>query len=162
MGLGGEHLELAADHGQRRAQLVRCVGHERALAGERFGEPVEHVVEGVGEHSHLVAAAAHLVDARVQLARVDLRGDRGHAPQRTRDAGADQIGRQQRAGERQHAGEDESARDAPLSCADRSPGGSPTPIVTRGACPAMVQPALEQAQIADIGEGQRRVSVVRP
>ena len=34
--LGAEHLELAADHRQRGAQLVRGVGDERALAGERL------------------------------------------------------------------------------------------------------------------------------
>ena len=37
IGLRAEHLELAADHRQRRAQLVRGVGDERALAGERVG-----------------------------------------------------------------------------------------------------------------------------
>jgi hypothetical protein len=38
--LGAEHFELPPDHGQRSAQLVRRVRHERALAGERGGEPV--------------------------------------------------------------------------------------------------------------------------
>ena len=32
--LGGQHLELAADHRDRRAQLVRGVGDELALALE--------------------------------------------------------------------------------------------------------------------------------
>ena len=110
--LGGEHFELAADHRQRRAQLVRGVGDERALARERLGEAVEHVVEGVGEHPHLVALRPGVVDARVQVAGVDARGDRRHPPQRPRDARADQIGGEQRAREREQAGEDERARDA--------------------------------------------------
>ena len=63
-GWARQHLELAADHRQRRAQLVRGVGDERALTGERLGQPVEHVVEGVGEHRDLVALAAGLVDPR--------------------------------------------------------------------------------------------------
>src|SRR5204862_323892 len=35
LGLARQHLELAPDHGQRRAQLVRGVGDEPALAAER-------------------------------------------------------------------------------------------------------------------------------
>ena len=116
--LRGEHFELAADHGQRRAQLVRGVGDERALAGERLGQAVEHVVEGVGEHAHLVALPAGVVDARVQVAGVDARGDRGHPAQRARHARADQVGAEQRADEREHAGEDERARDAVLGVRD--------------------------------------------
>ena len=51
-----EHLDLAADRGQRRAQLVRGVGGERLLAREGLLEAVEHVVEGVREDPRLVAA----------------------------------------------------------------------------------------------------------
>ncbi len=65
---------------------MRGVGDERALAGERVGEAVEHVVEGVGQHPHLLALALDVVDARVQVAGVHLRGDRGHPPQRAREA----------------------------------------------------------------------------
>ena len=119
IGLGAEHFELAADHRQRGAQLVRGVGDERALAGERGGEPVEHVVEGVGEHPHLVPGAAGLVDPRLELARVDAGGDRRHPPQRPRDARADEVGGEQRGGERERAGEDEGARDAVLGAAHR-------------------------------------------
>ena len=80
--LRGEHFQLAADDGQRRAQLVRGVGDERALAGERVGQAIEHVVEGVGQHAHLVALAAGVVDARVQVAGVDARRHGRHAAQR--------------------------------------------------------------------------------
>jgi hypothetical protein len=40
---------LVADRGERAAQLVRGVGDEAALAGEGVLEPVQHVVEGLGE-----------------------------------------------------------------------------------------------------------------
>ena len=112
--LGGQHLELAADHRQRRAQLVRGVGHERALARERVGEAVEHVVEGVGEHPHLLALALDVVDARVQVAGVHLRGHRGHPPQRAREARTDRQRGEQRPGEREQAREDERSRHAAL------------------------------------------------
>ena len=52
---------------QRRAQLVRRVGREALLARERVVEPVEHVVEVVGELLELVAAAAQ-ADAVVEPA----------------------------------------------------------------------------------------------
>ena len=51
--LPGEDFELAADRGQRAAQLVRGVGDELALAGEGVVEAVEHVVEGLGEGAQL-------------------------------------------------------------------------------------------------------------
>ena len=54
----GEHLELAADHRQRRAQLVRGVGDEAALAIEGVLSAVEHVIEGLGQHPHLVLTVA--------------------------------------------------------------------------------------------------------
>ena len=76
------------------------------------------MVEGVGEHPHLVAAAAEVVDARVQVAGVHLRRDRRHAPQRARDARADQIARPERAKQREGAGEHERARDAALGVRD--------------------------------------------
>ena len=56
--LGRQHLQLAGDDRQRRAQLMRGVGDELALGGERLGQPVEHVVEGLGEHVDLAAAEA--------------------------------------------------------------------------------------------------------
>ena len=98
---------------------MRGVSDERALARECRGEPVEHVVEGVRQHLDLVALAARVVDARMQVAGVHARGDRRHAAQRQRDAGADQVGGEQRPREREHAGEDERARDAALGLCDR-------------------------------------------
>jgi hypothetical protein len=52
----GEHdVDGGAHEGQRRAQLMACVGDELPLAGERAVEPFEHRVEGVGELTQLVA-----------------------------------------------------------------------------------------------------------
>ena len=55
--VGERHLELGAHDGQRRAQLVRRVGHEAPLAGEGAGQALEHRVEGVGQLLELVARA---------------------------------------------------------------------------------------------------------
>ena len=54
--LAGEQLDLAPQHGERGSQLVRGVGDELALAAERALQPVEHVVERIGQHAHLVGA----------------------------------------------------------------------------------------------------------
>ena len=69
--LGGEHLELPADDRERRAQLVRSVGDERALAGERLGETVEHPVERLGQDPDLVAAVVRDLHPRPQIAGID-------------------------------------------------------------------------------------------
>ena len=53
----GEDIELTAQHGQRRAQLVGGVGHELALRGERRRQPVEHVVECLRQHLQFLAGA---------------------------------------------------------------------------------------------------------
>ena len=53
-----QHLELAADHGERRSQLVRGVGHELALPREGVVEAVEHVVERLRERADLLARPA--------------------------------------------------------------------------------------------------------
>ena len=47
VGLAIEQLDLGAQHGERRAQLVRGVGDEVALARERALEAIEHAVERV-------------------------------------------------------------------------------------------------------------------
>ncbi len=79
--LAREHLHLAADHGQRGAELVRGVGDERALSLEGVGEPVEHVVEGVRQHLHLLALTRLVVHARIQVPAVHARGDGGDPAQ---------------------------------------------------------------------------------
>ena len=157
--LGGEQLELAADHGQGRAQLVRGIGDERALARERIRQAVEHVVEGVGEHVHLIALTAVVMDPRVQVAGVHARGHGGHAAERARHAGADQIGPEQGAQEREHAGEDERARHAPLGVCDRRQRLAHPDSHGRSAGHA--DHPLEQPQVADVGKRKGVVAVAR-
>ena len=128
--LRGEHFQLAADHRQRSAQLVRGVGHERALAGERVGEPVEHVVERVGQHPHLVALPARIVDPRMQIAGVHARRHRGHPAQRARHARADQIARPAARRRARASPARMNARATPLWACVTLASGSPTPIVT--------------------------------
>src|SRR5581483_1355783 len=47
-------LELAAQQGERRPQLVARVAQEAALVLERRLEPLEHVVQRLGERPDLV------------------------------------------------------------------------------------------------------------
>ena len=60
VGLAGRRqvdLELGADAGQRAAQLVRRVGDESLLAGDRVVDAVEHLVHRAGQAVDLVAGA---------------------------------------------------------------------------------------------------------
>ena len=102
----GEHLELAADDRQRGAQLVRGVGDERRLAVERVLEAVEHVVEGLGQHAHLVVAGGDL-HPRAEVAGVDARRHARHAPQRGRHARGDREAARERGQDRERAREQE-------------------------------------------------------
>ncbi len=52
----GQHLDVRAQAGDRRAQLVRGVGDELALGGDRALERVEHRVEVLGQLADLVVA----------------------------------------------------------------------------------------------------------
>ena len=113
VGLASQHLELAPHHGQRRAQLVRRVRHERALARERVVQAVEHVVERLGEKADLVAGAggAH---AMRDVAGVHLGRGARHAPQRARHARRHEIAGHGRGQEREQAGEQERTGHAVL------------------------------------------------
>ena len=51
-----QHLEVRAQARERRAQLVRRVGDELALGGDRLLERRQHGVEAGGEPAQLVAA----------------------------------------------------------------------------------------------------------
>ena len=62
-----EHLEVRAQRGQRRAQLVRGVGHEPPLRALGRRQRLEHRVEGAGEPRELVVAVA--LDPARQVAR---------------------------------------------------------------------------------------------
>ena len=135
---------------------MRGIGDERALSGKRLGQPVEHVVEGVAEHAHLARLALGVVDPRVQIAGVHTRRDRGHPPQRARDARADQVGRQQRTRQREDPGEDERPRHARLRV--RDPGQRLAHADRDVGAVAQTYVVLEQAQLADVAERQRRVA----
>jgi len=116
------------------------------------------VVEGNSQYPHLPSLTVRVVDARVQVAGIYLGGDSGHAAQRTRHAGADHVGGEQRAGEREDAGEDKRARHTSLGVSDCEQRLA----YTHGhQWPARdTHRALENAQITHVGEAQRRVSVV--
>ncbi len=159
LGLGRQHLQLAADHRQRRAQLVRRVRHERPLARERLRQAVEHVVERVRQHPHLLALAAHIVDAGMQVAGVHLCRHRRHPPQRPREARPDQQRRRQRPDERQQPRQDERPRHAPLGVRDARQR-LPHPNRHGGSAGDPHRP-LEQTQVADVGQVQRAVSGAR-
>jgi hypothetical protein len=155
--LGGQDLELAADHGDRSAELVGGVGDEVALALELGREAVEHAVEGIGEHLDLPSADGG-VHARLQLARVDPGGHRGHAAQRSRHPGAGQVGGHQRQRERQGPGQDEGPRDAVLGALDDRQRLA-RPHHRRHA--ADEDPALQDPHPADVGDLHDRVAEVR-
>ncbi len=57
--VGGVHLDLGAEPGERAAQLVGRVGHEPLLAPGAVLDPVEHGVHRAGEAGHLVAGGGH-------------------------------------------------------------------------------------------------------
>ena len=98
---GGAHAEelgVAADRGQRRAQLVRGVGEELAQAvlarlarGERPLEAVEHRVERDAEAADLGARVGRL-DAVRQVAAGDRAGRVAHAVEREQPDAHDDPG----------------------------------------------------------------------
>ena len=113
----GQQLEVREHAGQRRAQLVRGVGDELALAVEhRLGvaarrvERPEHPLERAGQLGDLVVglgvgqAPARVAGALDLAGRVGQLGDRAHRPLRRREPGQQ---RQDRAAE--HAEEQEDA-----------------------------------------------------
>ena len=69
VGVGERHVDLGAHDGQGRAQLVRGVGDEVALAGEGAVQPAEHAVEGVGELAELVGGPRQVDPLAEVLAR---------------------------------------------------------------------------------------------
>jgi hypothetical protein len=93
----------------------------------------------------------------MQVSGVHPRRHRGHPAQRVRQARAEEIGGEQGSGERQQAREDEGARDASLRVRDRR---QRLAHPNRHAQPAgHAHQALEQPQIAHVGERQRRIAL---
>ena len=79
-----ERLDVAANRGQRRAQLVRHRHQEVALARLRLGESLRHLAEALGEMTDLVAPRNVADVDRVATAR-DVVGSIREAPQRAGD-----------------------------------------------------------------------------
>jgi hypothetical protein len=101
--IGLQHLQVRAQAGDGRAQLVRRVGHELALGGHGPLEGIEHVVEAAGQARQLVAAGR--VDAPAEV----LRG--GHVLGRALEA-AQRLGRPAGDGPpEQRGGGDAACRD---------------------------------------------------
>ncbi len=63
-----EQLEIGADHGERRPELVRGVGHEALLRRVSAGQAREHLVEGRREATQLIPGGARR-DSTRELAR---------------------------------------------------------------------------------------------
>ncbi len=74
--MGGGHLQLGAQRGDRAAQLVRGVGDEAPLPLHRGLQGGQRPVGGRGEPGDLVVRVRHRDAAREVLAG----GDRGHLP----------------------------------------------------------------------------------
>ena len=55
-----EHVGVAEDHRERRAQLVRSIGDKALLLLESFLQTVQHAVECAGELGELIARARHV------------------------------------------------------------------------------------------------------
>ena len=98
--LAGEDFELAADRGQRAAQLVRGVGDELALPGEGVVEAVEHVVERLGEGRELGRGGRARFEPWRQVPGVDLAGGRREPPQRRGGARGQEVAGEERRDER--------------------------------------------------------------
>ncbi len=81
---GHSHLERGPHPGKRRAKLVRGIGDELALKGERALEAVEQLVERVRQFFQLVVGAVE-VEALMQVGGGDFPRSRRHGPQRPQE-----------------------------------------------------------------------------
>ena len=79
--LGHCDIDAGPHGGQWGAQLVRGVGDEPPLRGERTLQPLQQPVDGVGEVLQLVPGTGH-GQPLVQAVRRDPPGGHGHLPQR--------------------------------------------------------------------------------
>ena len=129
--LVGQQLEVGEHAGEGRAQLVRRVGHERALArqhalglGARGVQRLEHALQRAGQLGHLVVGLGMREPPAARVARtLDLAGgagqlgDRGHRPPRDRQPGEQG---ERRAGE--HADDEEQPHlvDGPVDVRERA------------------------------------------
>ena len=130
-----QHLEVGAQRGERRAQLVRGVGHEPALGALRVVERLEHRVERRGQPRQLVLALR--LDAAREVARaghvLGRLGQLGHRPDGVARGVAGEEGGERDDGdraERRGRGGGSRARRRPRSAAARAapPGSGPGPL----------------------------------
>jgi len=98
-----QHLELAPDHRERGAQLVRGVGDEFPLAGESLRQPVEHAVERLRQHPELVDATIGDLHARSEVTGVHARRHLCHPSQRSRHSCAGEVRGKQGKYQNEHA-----------------------------------------------------------
>ena len=124
--------------------------------GERLGQPVEHVVEGVGQHAHLAPWPPGSW----------MRGCRSPASTRAATAAIRRSGRDTRVPIRYDASSAPASASMPARMNARAtPPGHARPPTSgsphadrRRAAAAQSHAALEQAQLADVGQRQRRVA----
>ena len=126
-------LELRAQHGQRRPQLVARVGDEPPLVLERRLEPSEHVVQGRCEARDLVAggwnrqAAGH--------GRSHRGGAAPHRLDRAKRRGGEPVSRERREQERERRREQELPQQAAQRlCARRERAGDDDHAAACGRC----------------------------
>jgi hypothetical protein len=87
--LSGGDVDGRPHHGQRRAQLVRCVGDEASLCLEGRLEPAEQLVDRVAEVLELVGRTFE-GEPLVQVLVRDAASGGGHRAQRPQHAAGDQ------------------------------------------------------------------------
>ena len=100
------------------------IGDELTLLGKGLVEPVEHVVEGIGEDSQLGRIAGVRAQPRGEVAGVDLARGLGKVPQRRGGAGGEQIAGEERRDQGRTADREEGLLDVGLGIADRGDRGT--------------------------------------
>ena len=130
VGIVERDVELGAHDGQRRAQLVRRVGHEAPLALEGGLEALEHRVEGVGQLAQLVARPVER-DARVERAVGDRARGGGDAADRAQRAAGHHPAR----GHRGQRDEQQRAAEGEQDVAQRAVVGARGPGPRRRCAP---------------------------
>ena len=107
-GLAKGQLGLAADHAERRAQLVRHLRREPLLVAQARLDPAEQPVECRGQRRELVARRAE-VEAPVQVVLAPVRRLSGHVGHRLERLAHDPAGHEHP--EREDAGVEDQHRD---------------------------------------------------
>ena len=153
--LAVEQLDLGAKYRERGPELVGGVGDEVALALERALEPVEHMVEGVGQQSHLSTRMRRPGACR-EVACLDRCGDSDHPPQRRCDQGCERNSGGDRQRERDQPHDQKGVAHARLRLLHRGErvGDAQCP----DALAAGIDRVCEHAHAAGLRDRQRRDS----